>query len=307
MKFYKIFVLGFLAMSFNLSAQQIPNSSMISETRAAWNPAFTANGNEMIIDGFFRMQWLGFSGAPVSGYASFQYPLADYNMSAGALINIDRTGPVSKVGLQLNYAYKVKEFMSKYGQMALGVSANFQQYSLNTDNAIVNDANDKLIGRNTASVFFPAIGGGFFYNSSTREYRENSFYVGAAMNKAFATDVLVNDFNQVRQNHIHFNVGGKIYSYNSFFEPMLIANYVSPDILDVLYSLKYEMRDAFWCGLGYASSGTLGVQGGLIMDRFGSKYAKLRVGGLFSYGLGDTLARTGPNFEFYVGYYLDTK
>lgn len=308
MKYFKIITIQILLfIGVYVNGQQIANSSHIAETRVAWNPALTAVGNDMIFDGFFRSQWLGFSGAPLSGFASFQYPLVKYNMSGGALLHFDQTGPVSKLGLQLNYAYKLKEVLSRYGQLSFGISGNFQQYSFNGSNQIFNDPNDTSISTGRVSSFFPSVGGGFYYVSSTREYKENTFFVGVALNQIFATQVLVNDFDQVRQKHIHFNIGGRFYSYDTYLEPMITANIVNPDIIDVLYSLKFEKENTFWCGLGFASSSMVAMQGGVIMDRFGGKYAQLRVGGLATYGVGSSLSRTGPGFELYVGYTFDMK
>lgn len=292
----------FLLLAVMARGQQLANSTHIPEARAAWNPAFTANGNQIITDGFFRMQWLGFSGAPASGFASFQYPLEKYNMSGGALLHFDKTGPVSKVGVQLNYAYKIRQVLGRYSQLSLGISANFQQYSFNGAGQVFNDDGDVLVNASRASSFFPSLGGGFYYVSSTRQYKENTFFVGAAISQLFTTKVLVSDLDQVRQKHIHFNVGGRFYSYDSFIEPMLTANLVQPDIIDVLYSLKYEKQNVFWTGLGYASSGMAAIQGGVILDEFGNKYGNLRIGMLGNYGLKSSLAKTGPGLEFYIGY-----
>ncbi len=297
-----------MLLSFQMMGQQVANSTHISEARTYWNPAYTAIGNDMIFDGFFRMQWIGFSGAPLSGFASFQYPLLDYNMSGGVLLNFDKTGPVSKLGAQINYAYKLKEVLSRYGQLSLGISANFQQYSFNGTNEIFNQPDDPLIFRNRSSVFFPSLGGGFFYTSNIREYKGNTFFLGAAMNHIYTTQVLINDFDQVRQKHFHFNVGGRFYNYDTYFEPMITANLVKPDIIDVLYSLKFEKEDAFWAGLGFSGSGIMALQGGVILDRFGgNRYAKLKLGVLANYGVSSALANTGAGFEFYVGYNFDMK
>jgi type IX secretion system PorP/SprF family membrane protein len=296
-----------LVFSYQMAGQQVANSTHISEARTYWNPAFTAVGNDMIFDGFFRMQWIGFSGAPVSGFASFQYPLLDYNMSGGVLLNFDKTGPVSKLGVQLNYAYKLKEALSKYGQLSLGISANFQQYVFNGSNEIFNQQDDPLIFRNRSSSFYPSIGGGFFYTSNVREYKGNTFFVGAAMNHIYSSQVLINDFDQVRQKHIHLNVGGRFYSYDTYLEPMITANIVNPDIIDVLYSLKFEKENAFWAGLGFSGAGIMALQGGVIMDRFGNRYAKLKIGVLANYGISSALSNAGPGIEFYIGYNFDMK
>ncbi|MBK6364799.1 MAG: PorP/SprF family type IX secretion system membrane protein [Saprospiraceae bacterium] len=295
----------FVLITGTLSAQQIPNSSHINETKSFWNPAATAPGTDMITDGFFRMQWLGFEGAPFSGMASFQYPLLNLNMSAGVILHYDNTGPVSKVGGKFNYAYKIKEFFGRYDQLSLGISANLQMYSFDPSNTKFNDAGDVALAGSRTSNFFPAAGLGIYYLSSTRVYRENAFYFGLATNQMFTTDVLVNDVDQERINHWHLNAGGKIYNFDMMFEPSITANMVKPSVLDVLYSLKMEMRNAFWAGLGYASSGIMAAQGGIILDKFGSRFGNLRIGVLANYGLLNNLSNLGPGAELYVGYNFD--
>ena len=287
--------------------QQIPNSSHMSETRPYWNPAATALGNDMITDGFFRMQWIGFDGAPFSGMASLQYPFVDLNMSAGIILHYDKTGPVSKVGAKINYAYKIKEFFSRHDQLSIGLSANLQQYSFDPSGTKFNDANDVILASNRTSAFFPAAGIGIFYMSSTRQYREGVFYFGVATNQIFTGNVLVNSVDQERANHWHLNVGGKIYNFDLMYEPSITVNLVSPSVIDVLYSLKMEMRNTFWAGLGYASSGTMAAQGGVILNEFGSKFGQLRLGVLANYGLFKGLGQLGPGAEFYVAYNFDMK
>lgn len=295
----------FFTIIFKGNSQQIPNSSHIVETKNYWNPAFTAVGNEMITDAFFRMQWIGFSGAPMSGMLSYQNPFTKMNMSAGAILHFDQTGPISKMGIKLNYAYKLKEIFNKYDQFSLGISANFQQFSFDPSREIVNDRMDAVLNGNRVSSFFPAAGLGLFYMSSKRLYKENVFYFGLATNQAFTTEVLVNNADQKRENHIHFNLGGKIYNYNTMWEPSVTANLVAPDIIDVLYGVKFEMQNAFWAGLGYASSGIIGLQGGVIVDNFGNNDGMLKLGILGSYGLGNGLQELGPSAEFYIGYYFE--
>lgn len=307
MKKQILFFVLFILVSWNVKAQQLPNSSLISETRALWNPAFTAVHNDMIVNGFFRMQWFGFEGAPISGFVDLQYPFVKNNMSAGVAFVFDKTGPVSKLGGQFNYAYKLKEFLSRNGQLSLGISGNFTQYALNTANQIVNENNDPIVNSSRISSFFPSLGGGFFYTSNVKKWKGNGFFMGASMKQIITTQVLVNGLDQVRENHIHFNVGGRLVSYNTAFEPMIVVNFVKPDIIDVLYGLKYEMEDTFWAGLGYAGSGMASVQGGVILPDLGGNNAMLKIGVLGNYYLGSAVSKAGPGAEFYIGYYLGKK
>lgn len=285
-----------------IHAQQLANSSHISESRVAWNPAFTAVGSEMIIDGFFRMQWLGFNGAPVSGFSSLQIPFNGRNMSLGGQLQYDKTGPIHKIGAMISYAYKLRKLLSSNDQLSLGISANFQQYNFNSSGLQFKDDGDLLLANNQTSSFYPSIGSGLYYTSNNREYRGNSFFAGVAVNQIFTTKILVNNVDQVRQNHVHLNAGGRFYFYDSYLEPMITANIVSPSIVDLLLGAKYEKEGAFWAGVGFSGSGMGAMQCGIIVDEFGNNDAKLKIGVLGNYGLSSALERTGPGFEFYINY-----
>jgi hypothetical protein len=67
------------------------------------------------------------------------------------------------------------------------------------------------------------------------------------------------------------------------------------------------MQNAFWAGLGFSNEGMAALQGGVIIDRFGSRYAKLRIGMIANYGVTSTLSKAGPGLEFYIGYNFDVK
>ena len=287
-------------------AQQIPNTSHLTETIFAVNPAATAAEDYAVFDGFFRMQWLGFNGAPVTGFVAGQYPFTDYNMSAGGMLFFDQTGPVRKFGAQFNYAFRLNELIGRYDRLSLGISGAMQQYSFNPLNESFNDASDPLLSNNVNSAFFPAAGLGFYYVSSTRAYRDNAFFAGLSMNQALSGNIEISNSNRERVRHIQFVAGGKFYSYDSFIQPSLSANFVTPDIIDILYSLRYEMRNAFWAGAGYASSGMMTINGGVIVDNFNGRNTALRLGVAANYGINNGLARLGPGFEFYIGYNFKT-
>lgn len=289
-----------------LSAQQLAQSTFVEEAKHYWNPAATGVDENMRTSLFFRQQWLGFgSSAPRTGFLSFQYPFVDMNMSAGAIINFDQTGPVSKKGLQLTYAYKLKEVLGEDSQLSLGINAGFQQYVFNPSGEIFNDEGDQLLQGGSSSALYPAIGAGVYYLSSTREYYENVFFVGFAYRNAFTTDVLVNESNQERERHIHFNVGTRVYQQDSYIEPSITVNYSKPDLIDIRAGLRYEMQDAFWAGLGYSTNNEVSFQGGVILPEFGNRYGSLRIGALGNFGISDSLSAFGPGFEFFIGYGYD--
>lgn len=291
-----------------LSAQQLAQSTFVEKAKHYWNPAATGVDENMRTSLFLRQQWLGFgSSAPRTGFLSFQYPFIDMNMSAGAIINFDQTGPVSKKGLQLTYAYKLKEVLGEDSQLSLGINAGFQQYVFNPSSQIFNDENDILLQGSSSSALYPAIGAGIYFLSSTREYDGNVFFAGFAFRNAFTTDVLINNNNQARERHIHFNIGTRVYQQNSYIEPSITVNYSKPDLVDIRAGLRYEMENAFWAGLGYSTTNEVSFQGGVILPEFGNRYGSLRIGGLGNFGISDNLTTLGPGFEIFIGYGYDLK
>lgn len=307
-KYIYIFILIVFGSSIDLIGQQLSQSSFVEDAKHYWNPAATGVDENMRTNLFFRQQWLGFgSSAPRTGFLSFQYPFVDMNMSAGAIVNFDQTGPVSKKGLQLTYAYKLREVLGDESQLSLGINAGFQQYGFNPSGEIFNDSGDVLLQGGTSSALYPAIGAGIYFLSSTEEYKGNVFFAGFAFRNAFTTEVLINDSNQEREGHIHFNVGTRVYQQSSFIEPSLTVNYTKPDILDIRAGLRYEMEEAFWAGLGYSTTNEVSFQGGVILPEFGNKYGSLRIGLLGNLGISNNVSDFGPGLEIFVGYGYDLK
>jgi len=294
--------------TFSIKGQQLAQSSFVEEAKHYWNPAVTGLDEDMKTSLFFRQQWLGFgSSAPRTGFASFQYPFNDMNMAAGAIVNFDQTGPVSKKGLQLTYAYKLREILGEDSQLSLGINAGFQQYVFDPSGEVFNDQGDALLQGGSSSAMYPAIGAGVYFLSSTREYYENVFFAGLAFRNAFTTDVLIQDRNQAREQHIHLNIGTRVYQDDSFIEPSLTINYSKPEVVDIRAGLRYEMEDLFWGGLGYSTINEVTFQGGVILPKFGDRYGNLRIGLLGNISITDDIQNFGPGIEFFVGYGYDIK
>jgi len=213
-----IYFIVFVVFAGKISiAQQLAQSTFAEQAKHYWNPAVTGISDNMTTSLFYRQQWIGFgSSATRTGFLSFQYPFLDLNMAAGAIVNFDQTGPVSKKGLQLLYAYKLQEILGENSQLSLGINAGFQQYAFDPTSEIFVNNGDQLLEGGSNSSLYPVLSGGFYYLSSTREYKENVFFLGFAMRNAFSTNVLINNSNQMREKHIHFNVGMRVYQQNTF-------------------------------------------------------------------------------------------
>lgn len=302
---YIIITLALLLTVGHLSAQQIGYASHITEAQNFWNPAATAAGTEMETSLFARQQWLGFSGAPLTGFASFAYPILDYNMSVGGMVMTDRTGPVSKTGLRVNYAYKLQEVFADYDQLSLGLSGTFAQYAFSDSDIIANDPNDVLLGQNTLNTLYPSVGMGLLYTRNGRRDEDRKLWVAFSMQQVLAGNVEVLGASAEREQQYFAGVGSRIYGYDYYIEPYMTINLARPELIDMLLGVRYESEDRFWAGLGYSTVSDLSVQGGFILPDIGGRYTALRVGILGNIATSDAISDFGPGVELIVSYTYD--
>ena len=308
MKEMRNYIIGILLFASSIGfAQQTPQTSFFTQNRATWNAAFTGMNEQISVNTFVRQQWLGFGlDAPRTVSLDFQYPFVDLNMAAGAAIHYDQTGPVSKRGVNLNYAYQIKDLGLNDGQLNFGIMAGGHQYVFNPSNQVVNNDGDPLLETGNQTAFYPSIGGGMFYLSSTETYRNNTnFYAGLSFQQAYETNVLVGQYNQKRISHTIFDLGSRIYGYNYMIEPSISVNLTTPEIIDVLLGVTFEMRDKFWAGAGYSSIQELALQGGYIIEDVGGRDTRLKLGVLGNIGLGEKLEDFGPGAELFIRYEFD--
>ncbi len=301
-----IFVIA-IFLTIGVSAQQTPQTSFFTQSRAFWNPAYTGFGDKLAFNAFVRQQWLGFGGqAPRTILMDFQYPFVNYNMAASGALQYDQTGPVSKKGINFNYAYHIKDLGQNNGQLSLGVTAGAQQYVFDPSDEVVNNEGDPLLSGGSQTSFFPNVGGGLFYISSMDQYKNNTnFFFGASFVQGYQTNVLLDQLNQKRVSQIVFDLGSKIYGYDYSIEPIVSVNFSKPEIIDVLAGLTFEMKDKFWAGIGYSSVQEFTIQGGYIFEEIAGRDTRLKVGMLANIGLGDKLSTFGPGAELFFRYELD--
>lgn len=300
-KWLAVVVICFIAQISH--TQEIGQLSFFNETHYIWNPAFTALQKNLEAQMLFRQQWISVPGAPQSGYAGVQKNVVDANMGLGGVISLDRSGPVSKNGIQLSNAYRLREVFGENTLLSMGLSAGISQLRFDATSEIWNEDDDPLINLMPNSAIMYTFSFGFVFLSDTDIVpTETSFYVGAAWQQFYASNVLLMDADFSRQRHIYLNAGVKIPFSESMLEPSLAVNYVRPSLVDIQVAVKYEMDELFWVGVGYSSISEATLHGGVILNDVISRGSKLRIGALGNYGTGPIAMDNGLGFEFLMNY-----
>lgn len=289
-------------------AQQFPYISSFEHTRHIWNPANIKSEGQNRIDLFTRQQWfgLGVSQAPRYINASVQIPVEDYNMSIGGGIYSNAFGPVSSVGVTLNYAYHLENVITKHGKLSLALSGTLNSIGFDPSNEFYNDEDDELIAGTRNSTFYPSLGGGIAYYSSKRYFEDNLFFIGTSIYQALSTDVLIQRNNFQRQLHIFTQVGTNITFLNGRVEPSLYINFTDPEIITFTLNALYEMEDTFWAGLSYSTVSDVLIQAGITLPNYQTGNT-VRVGMVGNMNVGTNLVKAGPGFELYLGYDFSSK
>lgn len=285
--------------------QQLPETSVIQDVQHIWNPAFLASGEQAEISAYYRKKWVGFDNAPNTAFVTIQYPFEDLNMSAGASIISDRTGPVTKLGLQLSYAYHLNQIFKKDDQFTVGIQGFFHQFRFDPTKEVASTPGDPLLAGGNQTKFNPSVGFGFAYKTYTEDYDgENIFYFGASVMQFLESDLVLSSGTAPRERHYFGNIGGKFFGYDYYIEPTVQLNYVNPEIIDMVLGLKYELEETFWAGINYSSINDLSINGGVILNEVGGRYSYLKIGAIAGINIGDTF-NAGPGFEFYAAYVFD--
>lgn len=292
-----------LGMTYQATGQELGQLSFFEKSNYIWNPAFTALENNLDAQILFRQQWVGFEGAPRTGYAGFQKNIVDANMGLGGVLIMDRTGPVVKNAIQFNYAYRLREAFGENSMLSLGLSGNISQISFDSRSAIFNDEGDFLISLMRNTSIYPTLSFGFlFVSDDSKDLYSTSYYFGASLQQFYSSNILLMDADFSREKHIYLNAGVKIPLYEGLIQPSININYVRPSLIDIQVSGKYELEDRFWAGIGYSSISEAAIFGGLIIDEFLNSDSKLRIGALGNFKIGSISQDLGPGVEFFLNY-----
>ncbi len=109
-------------------SQQLTTSSFHDLYGVLHNPATTASGKQASIGASFRSMWDGIPGSPRTGVVFGSAYLKDHKIGIGGYLYSDVTGPTTRTGMQMAYAYYVP--LSDKARFSIGLEGRFQQFSL---------------------------------------------------------------------------------------------------------------------------------------------------------------------------------
>jgi type IX secretion system PorP/SprF family membrane protein len=242
----KLLIILFLLISFCGFSQQSEQYSQYSFNNFGYNPAFLGTVKCMDIRAGYRMQWIGFEGAPRSKFASLQYPLKKKRSknrnrhAVGLYINQDEVHRTTRTMVKGAYAYTMR-LSSKY-TLSAGIFAGIQQYA--TDFEGLENSSDPVLASVDGSVLrYPDIMPGILlYNKS--------LYWSFSINQLYFKNINLGQ-DQTQVNQYYFGSGHKSqYGDWTIFKSVLLKwNIMAPPAVDLNLAWMYREKISF--GLGY--------------------------------------------------------
>ncbi|MDG1333353.1 MAG: type IX secretion system membrane protein PorP/SprF [Crocinitomicaceae bacterium] len=247
----RVLLIALLMNSIASFGQQLTQYSQWSWHQFAQNPAHAGIKQCIDIHSLYRIQWVGFEGAPRSGFLTLSVPLNSKRrqfLSARHGLGLKfETDRIAQFSIQrFNVAYAAHFNFNKTDRLSLGLYGGVLQTGYDP-NSITTGVADPLL-ENQGTFFAPDATFGAWYNSQ-------SYYVGAALQ-----NLIPNKWNSITQdskNRFHAIInGGYLYALNNKFAllPTLQMKFAARGKTAVDLALHLDYQNQFSFGLGFRNA-----------------------------------------------------
>lgn len=256
----RILYISALFVGFSLASfgQQIPQYSQYMLNDYILNPATTGQHDYWEIKSNNRLQWVGITDAPRTFILSAHGPFKKQNMGMGGSVFADITGPTSRVGFYLSYAYHLK--LSKSLKLGMGLSFGLLQYRIDGTKVTLYENGDPVFPNQVMTVYTADATFGL-------NLKHKNFNVGISLPQIIGNDLkfLENQDNPESRLARHYMLmGGYTFHVGNFgIQPNVLLKYVFPAPPQFDAGLKLDWKDQFWIGASYRHDDAVSFMGGL--------------------------------------------
>jgi type IX secretion system PorP/SprF family membrane protein len=241
-----------------LKAQQVPQYAQYMLNNYILNPAVSGTEDYYEVKSNNRYQWVGVTDAPRTYVLSVHGPHRKRNMGFGGAVYSDVTGPTSRTGAYLSYAYHVK--LTEKLKLSLGLGFGVMQFKIDGSKVTLKEGNDPAMSNGVMSVISPDATFGF-------QIYTKKFYFGVSMPQLIGNKLKffdnVSDAQSRLARHLLI-MGGYTFNLgdNWTIQPSFLLKYVSPVPMQIDLGLKIGYRDVVWAGSAFRINDALSVMAG---------------------------------------------
>ncbi len=224
------------------------------------NPSYAGKTNDISFAAFYRNQWVGFSGAPVTGTFSVHSPIPNKNIGLGLHAITDKIGLENHLTVMSSYAYHIH---MKKVVFSMGLSAGIKQFSIDQSKLELQDnsgVDNVYVGM--GSTLVPNFGFGL-------HLRTKLFYAAASMTNLNQPKLKYNASGvSVLSRHFYGKIGGDFVVSKDFsIKPMGLVSYQPKSPIQGYISVLFEKDQAYWIGCGYRTGDAMAALVGIHFDK----------------------------------------
>ncbi|HVA97265.1 MAG TPA: type IX secretion system membrane protein PorP/SprF [Bacteroidia bacterium] len=251
------FFLSISLLSLNGISQQLPNFTQFEANDLFFNPAVAGTKKLIDVRTDYRMQWLGFDGAPTTKTITLNSRFMNGKMGAGFCLYQDETGPTTRTTYLLDYAYHLK---FNDAELSFGLDGSMTEYFVNGGLITIHNSMDPAINQAvTQKAWTPDAGAGLYLYNDRYHFGLSVLNLMQGTEKFTASDARL-----PFAPHIYGSLG---YNFSAnpdyIFEHTLFINYVAGSPFLVDYSLRMHYKEKMFIGLCYIMKDAISLQAGM--------------------------------------------
>jgi type IX secretion system PorP/SprF family membrane protein len=261
----KLLYISTLVFGFSMAtvAQQIPQYSQYMLNDYILNPAMTGQHDYWEVKSNNRLNWIGITDAPRTFILSAHGPFRKHNMGMGGSVFADITGPTSRVGFYLSYAYHLK--LSKSLKLGMGLSLGLLQYRIDGTKVTLRENGDPVFPNQMMTVYTADATFGI-------NLKHKNFNFGISLPQIIGNDLKFLENQEETRSSLarhYMAMGGYTFRVGDFgIMPNVLVKYVHPVPPQFDAGVKFDWRDQFWIGASYRHDDAVSFLGGLAYKDF---------------------------------------
>ncbi|HEX2898791.1 MAG TPA: type IX secretion system membrane protein PorP/SprF [Bacteroidia bacterium] len=293
-------ILGLLLvmlMPFVVLAQQDPHHTQYMFNGLSINPAYA--GSRGTVSGmlFYRNQWTGFAGAPVTQSFSCHMPTAKKRAGLGLSVMNDKIGYMSQQWATASYAFIIP--VGEDANLALGLRGGVMNFRVNWNEVTATDMGDPIVANNVRSVLMPNVGTGLYFSTPR-------LYAGLSLPHILNTPLRRSDAGSDAvarlYRHAYFTAGYVLGLQDDVqWKPSILLKYSPGAPLELDVNLMAYIAKRFWIGASWRSGDAVA----LMLDFQIARH--LRLGYAYDYSITALRKFHNGSHELLLGFELFPK
>lgn len=293
-------------------AQQDAQQSQYMFNGIYINPAYAGYKENLNLHSFYRSQWTGITGAPVSMSLAVDASANDGNVGLALQISNDKLGAQTNLSAYANYAYRLRLNGDGSSRLAFGLGIGVMQLGINGNLLNPNDPEPNQ-PTGTQSFIVPDGRIGVYFSN-------NKLYAGLSADNLVSQYANFKDHTYIAQPKPHYYfTAGMLFDITEDVKikpsVLLKDDRAGPTSLDANAFLMFGEK--LWIGGSYRTGVKLYSKSYLQTDLSNSNSAvaaielfpveNLRIGYAYDLSIGPLQGYSGSTHEISIGYYFKTR